>query len=192
MDLFDINHGRPYGGVSICHRSNINCKTETIPTMSRCICAKIFTIEDMRILLINVYMPCDDDTDTLEEYSNILREISSICIKSLTPMIIIGGDWNADPIRNDGRTKLFKEFIMHERLSNALELDIADMPYTYNANRNGNIITSTLDHFLISPAMKDLVSEYRADFNVSNASDHISLVLKLDIDISYLKTHKRS
>ena len=191
MDLFDINHGRPYGGVSICHRSNINCKTETIPTMSRCICAKIFTIEDMRILLINVYMPCDDDTDTLEEYSNILREISSICIKSLTPMIIIGGDWNADPIRNDGRTKLFKEFIMHERLSNALELDIADVPYTYNANRNGNIITSTLDHFLISPAMKDLVSEYRADFNVSNASDHIPLVLKLDIDISYLKTHKR-
>ena len=64
MDLFDINHGRPHGGVSICHRSNVKCKTETIPTISRCICAKIITIEDMRLLLINVYMPCDDDMDT--------------------------------------------------------------------------------------------------------------------------------
>ena len=106
----------------------------------RSIGAKIITIEDMRLLLINVYMPCDDDMDTLEEYSSILREISGICIKSLTPMIIIGGDWNADPIRNDERTKLFKEFIKHEKLSNALYFDIA--------NRNGNITTSTLSYLL--------------------------------------------
>ena len=52
MDISDINQGRPHGGVSICHRSNVKCKTETIPTFSRCICAKIITIEDMRILYV--------------------------------------------------------------------------------------------------------------------------------------------
>ena len=191
MDLVDIKAGRPYGGVSICHQSHANCKTETIPTISRCICAQIITIEDMRLLLINVYMPSSDNIDSLDEYANILGEISGICIKSLTPMIIIGGDWNADPDRNDGRTKLFKEFILQEKLSNALELDIADVPYTFNENRNGNVVTSTLDHFLISPAMKDLVSEYRADYSASNFSDHIPLILKLDMDISFLKTQKR-
>ena len=192
MDLYDIKPGRPYGGVSICYRSNVKCKVETIPTISRCICAQIITIEDIRLLLINVYMPCADNTDTLDEYSSILRELSSICIKSLTPMIIIGGDWNADPVRNDGRTKLFREFIIHEKLSNGLNLDIADVPYTFNTtNQNGNVATSTIDHFLISPAMKDLVREYKADFSGDNVSDHIPLILKLDMDISYLKTHKK-
>ena len=192
MDLTDINRGRAHGGVSICYRSNVKCKTETIPTSSKSICAKIITIEDMRLLLINVYMPCTNNIDSLEEYSNILREISSICIKSLTSMIVIGGDWNADPGRNDGRTKLFKEFIEHENLCNGLDLDIADVPYTFNTvNKIGNIVTSTIDHFLISPTMKGLVREYKADFNVDNQSDHIPLILKLNMDISYLKTYKK-
>ena len=72
MDLVDIKAGRPYGGVSICHQSHANCKTETIPTISRCICAQIITIEDMRLLLINVYMPSSDNIDSLDEYANIL------------------------------------------------------------------------------------------------------------------------
>ena len=38
--------------------------------------------------------------------------------------------------------------------------------------------------------MKYLVSEYRADYSASNFSDHIPLIIKLDLDISYLKPHK--
>ena len=193
MDLTDIKRGHGHGGVSICYRSNAKCKTETIPTSSRSICAKIINIEDMRLLLINVYMPCTNNIDALEEYENILREISSICIKSLTSMILIGGDWNAEPGRNDGRTKLFNEFIRQENLSNVLDMDIADVPYTFTSvNKNGNVVTSTLDHFLISSNMKGLVKEYRADFTTdyNNHSDHIPLILKLDMDISYLKTYK--
>ena len=72
MDLTDINRGREHGGVSICYRSNVKCKTETIPTSSKSICAKIITIEDMRLLLINVYMPCTNNIDSLEEYLNVL------------------------------------------------------------------------------------------------------------------------
>ena len=49
--------------------------------------------------------------EDLDEYANILLEISGICMLNTTDFIIMGGDWNADPIKNDGRTKLFKEFI---------------------------------------------------------------------------------
>ena len=97
MDLTDFKRGRRHGGVSICYKSNINSKVETIPTISKCICAQLITIDDIILLLINVYMPCSDSAEDLDAYRNILQEISSICIKSLTPLIIIGGDWNADP-----------------------------------------------------------------------------------------------
>ena len=186
MDLVDFKRGRRHGGVSICYHSNIKSKVETIPTRSKRICAQKITIDDIILLLINVYMPSTDTTDDLDEYTSILQEISSILIKSLTPLIIIGGDWNADPSRKDGRTKRFKEFIQREKLCNAIDLGIADVPYTFEAkNRNGDITTSTIDHFLISPALKDLVSDYKTEFVPSNFSDHKPVMLKLNMDVTY-------
>ena len=182
MDHVDFKRGRRYGGVSICYHSNIKCKVENIPTRSKCICVQKITIDDIFLLLINVYMPSSDDADDLDAYSSILQEISSICVKNLTPMIIIGGDWNADPCRNDGRTRLFKDFIRHENLCNALDLDISDVPYTFSTkNRNREIMTSTIDHFLISPALKDLVSGYKTEDEAISLSDHIPIMLHLNM-----------
>ena len=109
-------------------------------------------------------------------------------------MIIIGGDWNADPRRNDGRTRLFKDFIRHENLFNALDLEFSDVPYTFTTkNRNGENMTSTIDHFLISPALKGLVSSYKtADKkDYLNLSDHVPIMLNLNTDVAYLNTFKR-
>ena len=107
-------------------------------------------------------MPCSEDQDSLDEYSKILQEISSISIKSDTQYLIIGGDWNADPIRGDSRTRLFKEFIKNENLYNASELNIANVPYTFMAtNHTGSIpSTSKIDHFLVSPNMKHTIMQY--------------------------------
>ena len=116
MDDIEYKRGCRYGGISICHHSNIRSKVETIATQSKCICAQKITIDDIILLHINVYMPNTDNNDDLEIYSNILHEISSICIRNIAPMIIIGGDWNADPRRNDGRTRLFNDFIRQENL----------------------------------------------------------------------------
>ena len=85
-------------------------KVETIPTVSRYICVQKISIDDIILLLINVYMPISDKPNDLDTYSSILHEISSIWVKSLTSMIIIGGDWNFNPSGNDGRTKLFKVY----------------------------------------------------------------------------------
>ena len=107
-------------------------------------------------------------------------------------MIIVEGNWNADPRRNDGKTRLFKDFIRHENLFNALDLDISDVPYTFTAkNRNGEIMISTLDHFFISPALKSLVSSYKSIDIIENHSDHIPITLLLNINVAYLNTYKR-
>ena len=185
MEFNDIKRGRPYGGVSICYHSNIKCNVEIIPTISKSICAQKITIDNVSILLINVYMPSSDNRDSLDEYYAILQEISTICIKSETDILIIGGDWNADPKRNDGRTKLFKEFISNEGLLNALDLDLADVPYTYDNFKQKDVphMTSTIDHFLISPNLKDSITSYNAEFLDNNFSDHTPIKLSMKAEV---------
>ena len=92
-------------------------------------------------------MPSSDKREAIDEYSVILQEVSSICIKSTTQYIILGGDWNADMSKNNMRTNLFKDFISDENLINSLELDIANVPYIYENMRVNPPTFSTLDHF---------------------------------------------
>ena len=92
MDNNNTRVGRPYGGVGICYHSNINCKIENIITTSKNICAVKIHIENISLLLINVYMPCSDDKDALDDYADILQEISIICIANFAHHIILGGD----------------------------------------------------------------------------------------------------
>ena len=139
-------------------------------------------------------MPCSNDNDSLDEYTNILLEISSICLTNATDFIIMGGDWNADPYRNDGKTKLFKDFIRNENLYNALETECADVPYTWMSNdKTGNRVgsVSTIDHFIVSSSLKNSISGYKAEFLTSNKSDHVPVLLTLDIDIQLHNTYAR-
>ena len=194
MDNVVRKAGRPYGGVGICYHSNIKCQIEKVTTVSKSICALKIFIGDICILLINVYMPCSDNKDALAEYEGILQEISYLCINNDTQHIIIGGDWNADLNRNDGRTKLFKDFISSENLFNPLCLELSNVPFTYSGpmidGRLPNI--STIDHFLISPNLAREVVSYEATDVFNNTSDHIPLTLRLNIDIEYHKTYERN
>ena len=187
FDLGGINAGTKIrGGIGLCYHTRFTCTVERIPTKSKCFLVQKIKIGQISLLLINVYMPCSNDNDSLDEYTNILLEISSICLANVTDFIIMGGDWNSDPSRNDGKTKLFKDFIRNENLYNALESECADVPYTWfskdtKGNRVGSV--STIDHFIVSSSLKNLVSRYDAKFVSSNKSDHVPLLLTLDIDI---------
>ena len=193
MENGGIGPGRRYSGVGICYHTNKKCKIENVNTISKSICALKTYIGDICLLLINVYMPCSDNRDALDEYASILQEINNLCINHATQHIIIGGDWNADPNRSDGRTKLFKDFISQKNLFNPLSLEISNVSYTFSTKRlgGGPPITSTIDHFLITPNLADKVVLYEADTVHSNISDHVPLVMKLKIDVEHLKTYKR-
>ena len=191
MDLDGIKAGRPYGGVAICYHASLKCKIVKIPSDSKSICALKISIDEISILLINVYMPCSENNEALDKYTNILEEISSLCIKSATQHLIIAGDYNADPSRNDRRTTLFKNFISQENLINILDMNIANVPYTYWNQRVTPPTTSTVDHFLISPNLANTVVKYETVFQHNDFSDHFPVMLTLDINIKYQKTHKK-
>ena len=89
----EIISDRDYGGVSICYHTNIKCAVETIPCKSKSICALKVKFEKISKIVINVYINSSDDIKELDELY-----------------------WNADTILNDGRTKLFKEFIKNSNL----------------------------------------------------------------------------
>ena len=191
MDLDGIKAGRPYGGVAICYHASLKGKIEIIPTVSKSICALKITIEQISIVIVNVYMPCSENIDALDKYTNILEEISAICIKSATQHLIIAGDWNADPSRNDRRTTLFKEFMAQENLFNVLDMNIANVPYTYWNQRVSPPTTSTVDHFLLSPNLANSVVKYETIFQHNDFSDHFPVILTLDINMKYHKMHKK-
>ena len=186
----DIRLSRPHGGVGICYHSNLKCRTEIVPTISKRINALKITIHNIILLLTNVYMPSSDNTDDLEEYSKVLQEVSSICNNFPDHKLILGGDWNADPLRNDGRTRYFKSFIRNEELYNCLDHDSANVPYTFVCTKNGT--TSTLDHFLISPNLVNSVISYETLDSHNNFSDHLPLKLTLSIDVESLTTVERN
>ena len=119
--------------------------------------------------------------------------MKNLCMKHDTQHNILGGDWNADPTRNDGRTKLFKEFISNEGLLNALDLDLADVPYTYDNFKQKDVphMTSTIDHFLISPNLKDSITSYNAEFLGNNFSDHTPIKLSLKAEVKFHETINR-
>ena len=192
MDTGEIRAGRRHGGVGICYHNKVKCKIENISTTSKCICAQKIIIDEMCILVINVYMPCSDNRVDLDEYASILQEISILCIKIATPHIIIGGDWNADLTRNDGRTKLFREFIAQENLYNPLNLEISNVPYTFSCAKPDDTVSySTIDHFLISPGLANTVDQYEISTQYGNGSDHVPLILNLNINLEFHKTSKR-
>ena len=82
-----ISFRRRYGGVVICYHSNMHCKVEIIKTKCKSICALNIGVSNINLLLINVYMPCSDDREKLNEYTDILNEVSSLCLKSNTQYI---------------------------------------------------------------------------------------------------------
>ena len=191
MDLDGIKVGRPYGGLAICYHSHLKCKVEYINTQSKSICALKIYVGNISLLLVNIYMPSSDKREAIDEYSVILQEVSSICIKSTTQYIILGGDWNADMAKNNMRTTLFKDFISDENLINSLDLDIANVPYTYENMRVNPPTFSTLDHFLISSNLSNIVINYETLFLHNDFSDHYPLKLTLNIDIGNFKTTKK-
>ena len=78
--------GRPHGGTAILWRSNIGFKVTPISCESVRLSSVMLNINSLvSFLIVNVYMPCDERRtgDNLNEYLEILQEISCLIVASL-------------------------------------------------------------------------------------------------------------
>ena len=141
--------GRPYGGCAILWHRNLALTITPVKSMSARICSVQVKSNLFSLVIINVYMPCDDNKDNnVCMYGDVLSEISSIIsLYEDDNEIIVGGNFNVDYERLDSlNLSLMKQFVTEEHLRCAT-LPIVNNNYT-RISSNGD--KSFIDHILVS------------------------------------------
>ena len=114
MDESFLLYVQPYGGCAIIWNNKMKYKVTQVNCTSKRLCGINIAIdEDVSFVVLNVYMPCDEHQRgrNLDEFSDVLDEISVI-LHNLQPMyFLVGGDFNIDFNRVSPQTKALIEFI---------------------------------------------------------------------------------
>ena len=155
--------GRPHEGCIIVYGSHIAGEVQILKTDSKRLCATTLTLSpSICIYMFCIYMPCDVNTvDNLEEYEDVLNEVSSIITNNNALYVCIAGDLNTDFSRaTSWHTRSLNNFIEHECLTCGSDFSNSDVDYSY-CNIASNSF-STLDHFIISKSLFDYINEYRS------------------------------
>lgn len=172
-----IISGRPFGGVAILWRKNLELNVNVKRFQDPRFIGIELTINKSTILLVNSYMPyeCSDNKEDFIFYLGMLQDLveSSSCDK-----IAIIGDWNA----NIG--SLFGGLMSDFATSNSMLIsDVTLLPsdsYTYISEAHNS--TSWLDHCVSSSAFHKLINfcDIGYDYVIS---DHRPIRLFLDLSI---------
>ena len=181
--------GRPYGGVAFVWRNDIAYKVEPIDTVSvRLCCIRLLVGDGCEILIFNVYMPCDDGGNygNVNEYQDVLSEISVISQNNDASNIIIAGDFNTSFNRNSPQSNELRRFCTNEDLEVCRNLACAKVSYTFECMRSHS--RTEIDHCLVSSGLSCYVKDYHVLDDVDNMSDHLPLVTQFDIACEYLET----
>ena len=93
MNENKLLRGRPNGGAVILWRKNINHKVVPVEYDSDRMCAVTVHVDEGILLLVCVYMPCDDrrPNDNLLEYIQVLNDIEVVCNIVDANFVCIGG-----------------------------------------------------------------------------------------------------
>ena len=95
MDENNFYQGRPFGGCAIIWNESLNINVTPILTNCNKLCVVSVMYNNVKFLLCNVYMPCNDN-NSLSEYENVLCNLSLLFIEHQYDHIILGGDFNID------------------------------------------------------------------------------------------------
>ena len=144
--------GRSSGGLAILWRRSISkvIKTESF---SERISGLTLLIDSFRVLILNVYLPCDYRNDiSLIAYKTAIADLDNIIAMRNFDEILIVGDMNCDPAKG----RFFKEI---DALMKKYTLDMTDRdrlpPDSFTYVSSSNICsTSWLDHVIDSGGLR--------------------------------------
>lgn len=91
FDSRDVLSGRPYGGTGILWRRDLRAKVSVVLTKSLRLSAIRVCIDEINFLLINVYMPYEDDDVKSDVFNNELVVIADLIGQHPDCHVIIGG-----------------------------------------------------------------------------------------------------
>ena len=90
-----IHQGRPHGGLGILWKKSLGENCNIVDMCDTRIMALDIKIDDISLLVVNIYMPCDtsENTELFQEYLSKIDLIFETCN---TPYIYVLGDFNAN------------------------------------------------------------------------------------------------
>ena len=179
-------------GGAIMWQKTISSDIKPISCRSSRVCALTTTLADnVNVLIVNVYMPCDDNTRgaNYDLFIDTLNSISQIIHKADTPYVLLGGDWNSDMSRTSPQVNALKSSLDSHHLKGGSRHPLSDVAYTYESK--SCYIRSTTDHFMFSDNLYSLICEYYSSSDTDNLSDHKPVLCGLDIDVSHITIEKR-
>ena len=175
--------GRPFGGSAIVWKNNLPLGVSPIKTNSSRVCAALAEISNNKFVIISVYMPCNDNSiANINEFEEVLNEISSILDSNDDCQVLIGGDFNLDITRDKSSMIFghFNEFLTREGLlCNADIFKLNGNLYTYHGV---NGVTSNIDHFIFSSGFLSCIEKFDVLIQGQNLSDHQPLFINYKID----------
>lgn len=177
MDESKDIYGRPYGGCAILWRKSLSNTIVPIDTKSKRIAAIKLTYENSEMVIFSVYMPCDNGSKNISEYSDVLDDISVLFHEHSVQMAVIGGDFNCDFGRSSQQTALLKSYVRSTQLFN-VNCNY-DIDYTCRNSFTGT--SSLIDHFFVTQNLIDCVTKVNVMHRGDNLSDHSPIELNVRI-----------
>jgi exonuclease III len=171
--------GRLFGSCAVSWHRELNFRFTPITENSRRICALHCVCENVRIVLINVYLPFENDYVSEDEFCIQLSIIDDIIQRFPDCFVICGGDFNVDFQRDRTHNARLNEFCRNMPLQPAFthSCSLADYAYNFNMHR-----FSIIDHFLVSEALFDeATSQMYVRHEIDNRSDHDPIFMHLSI-----------
>ena len=136
------------------------------------------------LYVFNVYFHCDTNVNEhLQDYNNVLSDISGCMIQHKIDYCVIAGDLNTDlPRLNSENTLTFQSFVafVFDKFSD-------DVQYTFTGIQHNHSLT---DHYIVSQNLLNTISQYYTVDSVDNLSDHLPLFCHLSIDNNNLHSEQ--
>ena len=150
-------------------------KVTPIEVESKRVCAVRVDLGGSVVLLVCVYMPCDDRCiyGNLEHFYECLNDIDMLLNDVLIDYAIIGGDFNTDLDRASPQTQTLQNFMHDRRLEFCISKPCSTIDYTFCSKATG--ARSLIDHFVVSENFTSNINSYESLDNVDNFSDHIAI-----------------
>jgi hypothetical protein len=172
-----VDSGRGRGGLAQLAMKDVMVKRVRAMSRHPRLQAQVLTFPTCNVLWINGYMPCDpqlqmfDDTELLAT----LSEVESIMTANSNCEVVWAADMNWDTSRDNHFTRTVAAALTRLGLTSVWEG--RDIDYTHT--HTDGVSTSTIDHFLVSRRLLELVEECGPVHRGDNLSRHSAIFLSL-------------
>ena len=175
-----VDCGRGKGGIIQLSSKKSGQKRSRIIFKSKRLMGQIITFSKCKILWINTYLPCDpqsqggyDDSELLETLSEVINAVTA----NPGMEILWAGDFNYEITRDNQFTRAMASCLQQLGLVSIWQQNNIDFTHIHT----DGISKSTIDHFMVTPALVPLIKDSGPVHRGDNLSRHSPIFVTLNL-----------